>query len=65
MLFLLTCHRHISCRLRFNSDDQKFKLCVVGGAEGAGGDEVFWENDQTITTNYSITNGKNAVVLGL
>ena len=35
-----------------------------GGAEGAGGDEVFWENDQTITTNYSITNGKNAGSFG-
>ncbi len=35
-----------------------------GGAEGAGGDEIFWENDQTITTNYSITNGKNAGSFG-
>ena len=35
-----------------------------GGAEGAGRDEVFWENDQTITTNYSITNGKNAGSFG-
>ena len=33
---------------------------TAGGAEGNGGDEIFWENDQTITTNYSITNGKNA-----
>ena len=35
-----------------------------GGAEGAGGDEVFWENDQTITTSYAITNGKNAGSFG-
>ena len=35
-----------------------------GGAEGGGTDEIFWENDQTITTNYSITNGKNAGSFG-
>ena len=35
-----------------------------GGAEGAGNDSIFWENDQTVTTNYSITNGKNAGSFG-
>ena len=35
-----------------------------GGAEGGGTDEIFWENDQTITSNYSITNGKNAGSFG-
>ena len=35
-----------------------------GGAEGGGTDEIFWENDQTITTNYSITNNKNAGSFG-
>ena len=35
-----------------------------GGAEGAGNDEIFWENDQTVTSNYSITNGKNAGSFG-
>ena len=37
---------------------------AAGGATGAGGDEIFWENDQTISTNYSITNGKNAGSFG-
>ena len=35
-----------------------------GGAVGGGSDQIFWENDQTITQNYSITNGKNAGSFG-
>jgi len=35
-----------------------------GGATGGGSDEVFYENDQTVTTNYTITNGKNAMSAG-
>lgn len=35
-----------------------------GGATGGGSDEIFWENDQTVTTNYTITNGKNAMSAG-
>ena len=35
-----------------------------GGAVGGGSDEIFWENDQTITQNYTITNGKNAGSFG-
>ena len=35
-----------------------------GGAEGTGTDEVFWENDQTVTQSYEITNGKNAGSFG-
>ena len=35
-----------------------------GGAQGNGTNEIFWENDQTITGDYSITNGKNAGSFG-
>ena len=35
-----------------------------GGAVGGGSNEIFWENDQTITSNYTITNGKNAGSFG-
>lgn len=31
---------------------------------GGGSDEIFWENGQTVTTNYTITNGKNAMSAG-
>ena len=37
---------------------------VAGGAVGGSTDQVFWENDQTVTTSYAITNGKNAGSFG-
>jgi hypothetical protein len=37
---------------------------LVQIAAGAGGDQVFQENDQTVTTSYSITAGRNAVTAG-
>jgi hypothetical protein len=56
---------------RFNSDTTSFEGyngtawgAVGGGATGAGGDAVFYENDQTITTDYTITAGKNAMTTG-
>jgi hypothetical protein len=36
----------------------------VGGATGGGTDKVFYENGQTVTTNYSISVGKNAMSAG-
>ena len=35
-----------------------------GGATGGGSDEVFYENAQTVTANYTITNNKNAMSAG-
>jgi hypothetical protein len=37
---------------------------ISGGATGAGGDKVFWENDQTVDTDYTITSNKNAMSAG-
>jgi hypothetical protein len=37
---------------------------LAGGALGTGTDQIFYENDQTITGNYSITAGKNAMTAG-
>ena len=37
---------------------------LAGGALGAGTNQIFYENDQTVTGNYSITAGKNAVTAG-
>jgi len=39
---------------------------VIGGAgaTGGGSDEVFYENDQTVTTNYELTANKNAMSAG-
>jgi hypothetical protein len=35
-----------------------------GGATGGGSDTVFIENGQTVTTNYTLSTGKNAVSAG-
>lgn len=34
------------------------------GAQGGGSDKIFWENDQTVTSNYTITSGKQAGTFG-
>jgi hypothetical protein len=56
--------------VRYNSTTQKFEGygtawgLLGGGAQGAGVDAVFYENDQTVTGDYSITSGKNAMSAG-
>ena len=35
-----------------------------GGATGPAGNAVFWENDQSVTDDYTITNNKNAGSFG-
>lgn len=37
---------------------------VGGGATGGGTDQIFYENGQTVTANYTITNGRNAMSAG-
>ena len=37
---------------------------AAAGATGGGSDKIFWENGQTVTTNYTITNNKNAMSAG-
>jgi len=37
---------------------------VGGGATGGGADAIFVENDQTVTTDYTITTNKNAASTG-
>jgi hypothetical protein len=34
------------------------------GPTGAGGDTIFFENGQTVTTSYTITTNKNAMTAG-
>jgi hypothetical protein len=57
--------------IRWNSTLQSFEGygasgwgSLGGGAVGGGLDKIFWENDQTATTDYAITTGKNAMVAG-
>ena len=37
---------------------------IAAVATGGGNDDIFWENGQNVTTNYTITNGKNAMSAG-
>jgi hypothetical protein len=37
---------------------------IGGGATGGGADEVFFENGQTVTVNYTLSTDKNAVTAG-
>ena len=37
---------------------------ISAGAQGGGSDEIFWCNGQTVTANYTIPNGKNAMSAG-
>ena len=37
---------------------------TAGGANGAGGDDVFYENGQTVNNSYTLTSNKNAMSAG-
>jgi len=37
---------------------------ISAGATGGGSDQIFYENGQTVTTDYTITDGKNALCAG-
>jgi hypothetical protein len=37
---------------------------IGGGATGAGGDQVFYENEVTVTTSYTLTTNRNAMSTG-
>lgn len=57
--------------LRFNSTLGTFEGyngtewgAVGGGARGGGANAVFYENDQNVTGDYTITSGKNAMSAG-
>ena len=58
--------------LRYSTTDNRFEGYANGawgeiggaGAGGGGSDKVFWENGQTVTTDYTITDGQNAGSFG-
>jgi hypothetical protein len=37
---------------------------AAAGATGGGSDQVFYNNDQNVTVNYSIPSGKNSMTAG-
>jgi len=57
--------------MRYNSTTSGFEGysgsawgSIGGGAAGAGGDEIFYENEKTVTTNYTLTTNENAMSAG-
>jgi hypothetical protein len=56
--------------IRYNSSLSQFEGygtawgTIGGGAKGAGSDQVFFENDQTVTSSYTLTANKNAMTAG-
>ena len=59
-------------QFRYNSDQNRFEgykntgwgeLGGGAGATGGGTDQVFLETGQTITENYTLTSGKNAITV--
>jgi hypothetical protein len=61
----------ITGMLRFNTDLASFEGyngtawgSIGGGASGGGTDAVFYENDQVVTTDYTIASDKNAMSTG-
>jgi len=53
-----------TCTATAFSGDGSALTGISAGATGGGSDEIFYENGQTVTTNYTITNGKNAMSAG-
>lgn len=51
-------------KVYIKKDDGTPAVKQIGNARGGGRDEVFFENDQVVTTNYTITSGKNAITAG-
>ena len=48
----------------FPNDPEDRYANVADGATGAGPDNIFFQNDQTVTTSYTIPSGKNALSTG-
>jgi hypothetical protein len=56
--------------LRYNSSYSLFEgyngssWGQLGGAQGGGGDQIFWQNGNTVTANYTVPVGSNAGTFG-
>ncbi len=53
-----------TCTATAFSGDGSSLTGISAGATGGGSDEIFYENGQNVTTDYTITNGKNAMSAG-
>jgi len=51
-------------RVIYTKDGTGLVVAIGSGATGGGGDTIFIENSQVVTTNYTIPVGKNAMSTG-
>ena len=61
----------VSGMIRYNTTGNTFEGysngawgAIGGGATGGGGDQVFYENELTVTANYTLTTARNAMSTG-
>lgn len=61
----------VSGMIRYNTTGNTFEGysngawgAIGGGATGGGGDQVFYENELTVTTSYTLTTNRNAMSTG-
>lgn len=61
----------VTGQIRYNTTNNLFEGygasawgSLGGGATGGGGNQVFFENDQTVTADYTIPSTKNAMTAG-
>jgi len=61
----------VSGMIRYNTTGNTFEGysngawgAIGGGATGGGGDQVFYENELTVTANYTLTTNRNAMSTG-
>lgn len=55
---------NIADRKMFTKTSGGSVITIGGGATGGGSDNVFYENGQTVTTNYTLTTNNNAMSTG-
>lgn len=51
-------------RVIYTKDGTGLVVAIGSGATGGGGDTIFIENSQVVTTDYTIPSGKNAMSTG-
>lgn len=51
-------------RKLFTKNSGGVVVSIASGAAGGGADQVFYENDQVVTANYTLSTGANAMTAG-
>jgi len=55
---------NVADKLLYVKNNSGVVVGISGGATGAGGDQVFVQNQRVVTTSYTLTTGYNAESVG-